>query len=401
MNKALAALSFGLAILATQTARAQAPAADELRRETIAFIELSDDPRYEPLRAYERLILKTRGHPFPGAQIGVDEALPLKRVLKTEFALERMSVKSEADFGTAIKAAADKGLHYLLVDAPASAWTDIAAAAKGRDVLLFNVSAPEDTLRRDLCAREVVHAMPSRAQLMDGLVQFLVSKKWRDYLILEGPEPKDAEMTKAFLRSAQKFGARIVAQQKFEPGNDPRNREKNNPALLSAINKDWDVTFVADNAFDFTREISYRTIKPRPVVGSIDLEPVAWSWVWEHNGAPQVNSRFAKFAADRKMESADWAAWISVKMIVQAALRTKSSDFATQRDFILGPGNFDGDKGLAVSVRPWDHQLRQAILLAAPYSIVASAPLEGFLHRLNELDTLGDDQPETPCRLDK
>jgi hypothetical protein len=29
-----------------------------------------------------------------------------------------------------------------------------------------------------------------------------------------------------------------------------------------------------------------------------------------------------------------------------------------------------------VSVRPWNHQLRQAILLASPYSVVARAPVE-------------------------
>ena len=102
------------------------------------------------------------------------------------------------------------------------------------------------------------------------------------------------------------------------------------------------------------------------MVGSIDLEPVAWHWTWEHNGAPQVNSRFQKLTG-RRMEGADWAAWMAVKMVVQAALRTRSADFKTQRDFILGGATFDGDKGLAMSVRPWDHQLRQAILLAAPY----------------------------------
>jgi hypothetical protein len=30
-----------------------------------------------------------------------------------------------------------------------------------------------------------------------------------------------------------------------------------------------------------------------------------------------------------------------------------------------------------------------------------SAPIEGFLHRTNELDTLGDDEPESPCHLNK
>jgi ABC transporter substrate binding protein (PQQ-dependent alcohol dehydrogenase system) len=101
------------------------------------------------------------------------------------------------------------------------------------------------------------------------------------------------------------------------------------------------------------------------------------------------------------MEGADWAAWIAVKMVVQATLRTRSAEFDKQRKFILGEGSFDGDKGLPVSVRPWDHQLRQAVLLAAPYSVVARAPVEGFLHKSNDLDTLGDDEPETPCRLNR
>ena len=198
-----------------------------------------------------------------------------------------------------------------------------------------------------------------------------------------------------------RYGARIAATQKFEAGTDPRQREKNNPALLSAINRDWDVTFIADRQFEFARQVSYQTVKPRPVVGAIDLEPVAWHWTWEHNGAPQVNSRFGKLAGERKMESTDWAARAAVRMIAQSALRTRSLEFRTQRDFILGPGTFDGDKGLAMSVRPWDHQLRQAVLLAAPYSVVASAPVDGFLHRLDVLDTLGDDEPETPCKMNR
>ncbi|MGZ5895751.1 MAG: amino acid ABC transporter substrate-binding protein, partial [Xanthobacteraceae bacterium] len=104
----------------------------------------------------------------------------------------------------------------------------------------------------------------------------------------------------------------------------------------------------------------------------------------------------------RHMDSADWATWIAVKMIVQSALRTQSNDFDKQRAFILSPeATFDGDKGVAVSVRPWDHQVRQAVLLAAPYSVIASAPVEGFLHRINNLDTLGDDESDTPCHLNR
>jgi ABC transporter substrate binding protein (PQQ-dependent alcohol dehydrogenase system) len=230
----------------------------------------------------------------------------------------------------------ERGIHFFLVDAPAEAFKSLAVAVKDHDALLFNITAPEDSLRRDLCVREFVHVIPSLAMRMDALAQYLVSRKWRDILVLEGPLPGDAETVRAFDRSAQKFGARIIANQRFKPGTDPREREQNNPALLTAIRGNYDVVLVADEAFDFARQVPYHTVLPRPVVGSINLEPVAWHWTWERNGAPQVNTRFDKKSGGRHMESTDWAAWIAVKMVVQATLRTRSAEFAKQRDFILG-----------------------------------------------------------------
>jgi ABC transporter substrate binding protein (PQQ-dependent alcohol dehydrogenase system) len=371
-------------------------------RVTIGYVEVAGDPRYEPIMAYGRTVLKTRERPFTGAQVGLDEAQALARVLKTDFAIERISVKSPAEVAGAVMQARESGgIRFFIVDAPAEAFKPLADAVKGRDILVFNATAADDTLRRNLCAAEFVHTLPSLAMRMDALVQYLVSRKWGNLLVLEGPLPADAVMAKALENSAKKFGARIVARREFKPGTDPREREKNDPALLSAINRDYDVVFVADSAFDFVRQVPYHTVRARPVVGSIDLEPMAWHWTWEHNGAPQVNSRFQKRSGGRHMESADWAAWIAVKMVVQATLRTRLVDFDLQRKFILGEGSFDGNKGLALSVRPWDHQLRQAVLLAAPYAVVASAPVEGFLHKTNDLDTLGDDEPETPCKLNR
>jgi ABC transporter substrate binding protein (PQQ-dependent alcohol dehydrogenase system) len=368
---------------------------------TIGYVEVDNDPRYEPIRGADRIVLKTRAHPYPGAEVSIDDAAPLRRVLPVDFALTRISVVSAEAVAAAVQQAIEqRDIHFFLIDAPAGAFAPLAAAVRGRDVLLFNLSAPEDSLRRDLCSAEIVHTIPSLAMSMDALVQVLVARNWRDVVVLEGPLPADAAGAAAFERSAKKFGARVVAHQRFKPGTDPREREQNNPTLLTALNRDYDAVFVADAAFDFARTLPYRTQRPRPVVGSIDLEPVAWHWTWEHNGAPQVQVRFEKRSGGRHMESADWAAWIAVKMIVQAALRTRSTEFRTQRDFVLS-GAFDGDKGLAVSVRPWDHQLRQAMLLASPYAVVATAPIEAALHRTNELDTLGDDAPESPCRLDK
>lgn len=396
----VSAFLFVASTLATAAAQETSPASPRPAVK-IGFVEIENDPRYEPIRAYERITLKTREHPYSGAEVGVDDAAALARVLPADFALTRITVRSSADAAPAMLTALDAGTHFFLLDAPQEAFKSIAAALRGRDVLIFNVSEPDDALRRDLCATEFVHVYPSRAQQMDGLVQYVVSRKWRDLLVLQGPSPADAATAAAFERSAQKFGARIVADQHFKPGADPREREQNDPALLSAINRDFDVAFVADDAFDFARTVPYRLARPRPVVGSIDLEPVAWHWTWERNGAPQVNSRFERKSGGRHMDGPDWAAWLAVKMIVQSALRAGSADFVKQRAFILADSAFDGDKGLAMSVRPWDHQVRQAILLAAPYEVVAAAPIEGFLHRTNELDTLGDDEPESPCHLNK
>ena len=402
VSRRWAALAPLLVLASVATAAAQtAPAQPPQQHVKIAFVQVDGDPRYTPIQATDRIVLKAPAHPFAGAQVGVDEAAPLVRILDADFALDRITVKSPADVAPAIQQAADAGTHFFLVDIPAESYGPLATVMHGRDVLLFNVSEPDDALRRELCAGEFVHVYPSRAQLMDGLVQYVVSRKWTNLLEFEGPTTADAAMTAAFQQSAQKFGAKIVAQQKFKPGTDPRYRDQNDPALLSAINRDFDLVFVADSDFDFVRTVPYRLLRPRPVIGSIDLEPVAWHWTWDHNGAPQVNSRFEKRANGRRMEGPDWAAWVAVKMIVQSVLHTRSADFATDRSFILGDSSFDGDKGLAVSVRPWDHQVRQAVLLAAPYEVVASAPIEGFLHQTNELDALGDDQPESACHLNR
>jgi ABC transporter substrate binding protein (PQQ-dependent alcohol dehydrogenase system) len=56
-------------------------------------------------------------------------------------------------------------------------------------------------------------------------------------------------------------------------------------------------------------------------------------------------------------------------------------------------------KGVPVSLRPWDHQLRQPILLTQPRMLVSLAPEPGFLHPVTALDSLGFDAPESGCKL--
>ena len=135
---------------AIASAGAQSPSPAPPRQQVkIGFVEIENDARYEPLRAYERIILKSREHPLTGAEVGVDEAAAFARVLPMDFALDRITVKSPADVAPAVRAALDAGTHFFLLDAPADAFKPLAAAIRGRDALIFNVSEPDDSLRRD------------------------------------------------------------------------------------------------------------------------------------------------------------------------------------------------------------------------------------------------------------
>src|SRR5439155_26159694 len=124
-----------------------------------------------------------------------------------------------------------------------------------------------------------------------------------------------------------------------------------------------------------------------------------WHWAWDRDGGPNLSRRFQRLA-QRPMRSEDWAAWIGVKSIIEAVQRTKSVDFATVATY-LKSGDFrvDGSKGQALSFRPWDNQLRQPVQLATQDAVIAQAPFAQFLHRSENLDTLGADRSDSVCRF--
>ena len=161
---------------------------------------------------------------------------------------------------------------------------------------------------------------------------------------------------------------------------------------------DYDVVYIADAQGEFARLTSYKTQLPRPVIGSDGLTGAAWHWAWERHGAPQLEKRFEN-EAERHMASVDWAAWIAVKAIATAVQRTKSVEFALLRDYLLSSElELDGFKGNRLNFRPWSQQLRQPMLVASHNWVVDRAPLDGFLHRKNNLDTLGLDEREVQCK---
>jgi ABC transporter substrate binding protein (PQQ-dependent alcohol dehydrogenase system) len=366
---------------------------------SFAYLARENDPAYAPHRAYTGLVLRDRAPPLDGAKAALKESRVIGRALGLKFELEEVTLGEVDDAVAAIEAMVAGGAQIFLLDLPLADVKQAAKALAGENVLLFNIRHGADELRGADCSPVLFHTFASDAMLMDGLAQYLSKMTWRDVLILEGESEADRLLSATFQGAARKFGLNVVDVRPFVLSNDPRLRDQTNVPLLTG-DANYDVVFLADTLGEFGRYVPYQTYAPRPVVGSEGLVPGAWHWTWERYGAPQLNQRFDRIAG-RRMQDADYAAWAAVKSVVEAMARTESRDVAVLRDYLKSDDfTLDTYKGVPGTFRAWDNQLRQAVLLHTHNAVIASAPLEGFLHQTNNLDTLGSDQPESACRFD-
>ena len=104
-------------------------------------------------------------------------------------------------------------------------------------------------------------------------------------------------------------------------------------------------------------------------------------------------------AAERLVEMADLPE-AAKALIFNAATRAKPADFDKIAAYIKGPDfELAGFKGQKLTVRAWNGQLRQPVLLAAPKALVSVSPQQGYPHQRSHLDTLGYDESESIRRM--
>ncbi|MEX2518960.1 MAG: ABC transporter substrate-binding protein [Paracoccaceae bacterium] len=332
-----------------------------------------------------------------GARLGQEDNASTGEFLGHSYALEEIIVDEDAPFAPAAEAALATGARIIVVNAPADDLLALADMPAAKGALIFNAAATDDRLRLDECRANILHTAPSRAMLADALMQFLTLRKWTDLFLIAGEGEGDQAYAAALTRSAAKFGARIRETKTWAFDADMR-RSAAKEAPLFTQGVEYDVLLVADEREDFARYLLYNTWLARPVAGSEGLSPRGWSPVVEQWGAAQLQKRFTALAG-RTMNETDYAAWAAIRTVGEAVTRTGASEPDALRAFILGDDfSLAGFKGLKMSYRPWNGQLRQPIPLVHPRALAAVAPIEGFLHQRTELDTLGFDQLESPCR---
>ena len=340
-----------------------------------------------------------------GAQLGLEDDNATGRFLNQHYTLLDKAVGENDDPVAAMNALADQGVSFMVASLDADRLLKTADAAKARGVTLINAFAIDERLREQDCRANVIHVAPTRSMLADGLAQYLIWKKWRKWLLITGSHDNDKLFADALRHAATRFGAKIVEERVFKDNGGARRTDSGVAEIQTQMPvvtqgaADHDVLVAADESEVFAGYLPYRTWDPRPVAGSAGLLPTTWDAAFDQWGAVQLQNRFTK-TFQRAMTAHDMQVWTSVRMVGEAAARSNSADAAKMLAYIKSPDfSVAAFKGQKLTLRDWNLQLRQPILLFDGRNTVSVSPQDGFLHQVSTLDTLGLDRPETKCTL--
>ena len=368
-------------------------------KQQINIAYLSQEQAIPPQLSSWDPFIKNKG--IIGAELGIDDDNTTGEFTGQQFNLKTFIAPLEGAVTDTFNKEISSKFQYVVVNLPAVQLNQLSDLPAAKKMLLFDVATVDDALRNEQCQRNVLHLLPSRAMRADALAQYMMKKRWTKWFLIIGQAQEDRLFADAIKRSAKRFGMNIVAEKTWEHTYDARRTIQSDVAVFTQTDDDYDVLVVADEQGQFGDYLDYRTWIPRPVIGTQGLIATPWHKTHEQWGAVQIQNRF-KEKAGRWMEELDYAAYLAVRAIGEAATRTNANKLNTVKDYMLSDAfALNGYTGNPLSFRSWDGQLRQPVLLAAPRSLVAVAPIEGFLHPKTELDTLGYDQPESQCKWDK
>jgi ABC transporter substrate binding protein (PQQ-dependent alcohol dehydrogenase system) len=345
-----------------------------------------------------------------GAKMAIDENNAGGKFVGDVYSLDVATVPSPDKAVEALGKLLENGQHYFIVDASADTLLKLADFAKDKDALLFNVRAPDESLRQEDCRKNIMHVVPDRYMMADALAQYLVLQKWTNWLVVRGSTPGDIAYADAIKRAAQRFGATLVDVREYKDtsggrrddvGAIPPGKQASNDESFAG--QDYQVIIVADEDQLFGPYMPYRGgADPRPVAGTTGLTATTWSPGHEKWGATQANNHFEK-DYKRLMLPIDYQAYVAARTVGEAVTRNHGADFAIVAAFIHGPDlQLAPFKGIKQQYRPWDGQFRQPILIATDKVPVSMSPQRGFPHASHaeiEVDTLGIDEPESTCKM--
>ena len=369
----------------------------------ITIVTSQSEDRGRTERSFAGITVKPNRPVLRAVELALFESSTLFETLGIQTQIRQLELLADEDIEQQLESIPASGL--VILDIPLEGFEQVARIAHQAGLVVANVRHSDSNLRESLCLENLLHTIPSDRMYFDALGQFLIFRSWRKVLLVQGPTQRDEERAQILFESLKKFGADVVDRRTFSLSHHPDDRDDNRPDFITG-GVSYDVVAVIDSNKDYGRYFQYSTRSPRPVVGDVGLTPASWHFALERYGAPQLNERYRTFKADEPLDAqsvmtdAEFAAWSAVKLISNS-INSRDKDADVNVRSILNDTNSQVDlyKGTRGSIRQWNNQLRQPILLATPDTVVAIAPMPKFLHPEHYVDTLGLDKPESTCQL--
>lgn len=279
---------------------------------------------------------------------------------------------------------------------------ELSRIADERNLVFFNIAASDEALRGRLCSPSTFHVEASTSMYADAALLWFAERGLNDwYLVHEATE--EGETFSEYVRmtlAAEIPDSRVLGTSAVEPGQLGYRSE-----IRAIRDAAPDVVLLHVGAADLiafygqfegqvigatvtnvpsvqaqTREFLYRLGQTAPTSATAP-RPMLWEAGLVEGDAGSINEAYRSRTGEL-MEASAWAAYAAILLTFEAASAGAAADTGSLIEFLTNTNmTFDLGKGVGLSFRHWDHQLRQPLYMVqvnpdAPWGRRASSRLE-------------------------
>lgn len=308
----------------------------------------------------------------------------------------------------------------------------LSQVASSRQIPFLNIGSASDALRGASCDRYTFHIEASAAMYLDALTAWYVRSAFRRWFYVYPDSDAGRALYDRARRSlterhfgAEEVGSIMVPADSLNFTDAISKAQNSNPEVIllltDAVSQlafmgeydnaggEAEVTGFPDPSTQ-TRTFLAASRNEAPNAGT-GFRASLWEAKIDAYGAREINQRFRE-RWGMPMDGPAWAAYQAVKMLYEATSLGNGMEADDIISYFENPTtNFDVWKGIGVSFRPWDHQLRQSLYLIKINSDAETAfdlaNLVGELPALylpgtdplERLDQLGDLERASQCNF--
>jgi ABC-type branched-subunit amino acid transport system substrate-binding protein len=308
----------------------------------------------------------------------------------------------------------------------------LSKVASERNVLFFNTGSPADALRGEACNRTMFHVEASATMYLEALASYFASLGKQKWFIVYA----DSDEGKALYQRAKTVmgnKGEDVGNAEIATGPHAYNdvfaqirKVKPDAVLLLLDPADQDFFLGQYQSFKLAfpitgfpfqvaqaRDFYGRFLQSAPKAGA-GYRAALWDATLMDNGAAPLNLRYLG-QTGKPMAPSGWAAYAGVKILYEAAAKAGTESGALISYLESSQASFDVLKGVDVSFRSYNHQLRQPLYMVKlnpkakldtnPQdrldlaSVAAEVPKLSGAESATQLDALGISKSDSQCRF--